>query len=170
MVRDNSGLWRLDESKRDFIASWVERISTFYPDAYQALNRVYGKSRMNRWYLEFQIVRRFLACNFAVFDDQPDVDGGGRCNFEFINCPLRGECEGYRVICHPRFESKLSIRELEIFRQIFEGKEATQIADEMHLSVHTVNNHRRNIQQRIGVRNIAEMIDYAHTHKLFTNP
>ena len=55
----------------------------------------------------------------------------------------------------------LSDRELEVISLIAEGYTNLQIADKLFLSSHTVNTHRKNIMQKIGVNNTAAMVMYA---------
>ena len=55
----------------------------------------------------------------------------------------------------------LSNRELEIFRLIGEGHTRCQIAAELHISVKTVETHRSNIRQKLGLRNATEIIQHA---------
>jgi DNA-binding NarL/FixJ family response regulator len=55
----------------------------------------------------------------------------------------------------------ISKRELEIIGMIAEGRTNSQIADMLFLSGHTVNTHRRNIMQKLGVNNTAAVVLYA---------
>lgn len=55
----------------------------------------------------------------------------------------------------------LSERENEIIRYIAEGFTNPQIADKIHLSAHTVNTHRKNIMNKLGVKNTAGIVMYA---------
>ncbi|MDY4630335.1 MAG: LuxR C-terminal-related transcriptional regulator, partial [Candidatus Cryptobacteroides sp.] len=52
----------------------------------------------------------------------------------------------------------LSQREIQIIRLSAEGLKATEIADRIFLSVHTVNTHRQRIYSKMGVRNVSDMI------------
>lgn len=56
---------------------------------------------------------------------------------------------------------ELTHREKEILHLISKGKVSKQIADELHISVHTVNTHRQNIIGKMGVTNTAEAIQLA---------
>jgi DNA-binding CsgD family transcriptional regulator len=51
----------------------------------------------------------------------------------------------------------LTDRQLEIFRLIGAGKTAAEIADLLHISVHTVETHRHNIKHKVHVRKVAEL-------------
>lgn len=55
----------------------------------------------------------------------------------------------------------LTAREIEVLTHISEGKTNTQIAELLFLSGHTVNTHRKNIMQKLGVNNTASMVMYA---------
>ena len=52
----------------------------------------------------------------------------------------------------------LSGREIEIIRLSAEGLRAGEIAEKIHLSVHTVNTHRQRIYAKMDVKNVSEMI------------
>jgi DNA-binding NarL/FixJ family response regulator len=55
----------------------------------------------------------------------------------------------------------LSERENEIIKLIAEGLTNEQIADQLFLSKHTVNTHRKNIMGKLGVKNTAGIVMYA---------
>ncbi len=55
----------------------------------------------------------------------------------------------------------LSEREFQVIALIAEGHSYTRIADQLHLSAHTVSTHRRNIMQKLGVNNSAALVMYA---------
>ncbi len=55
----------------------------------------------------------------------------------------------------------LSEREIEIITLIAEGLTNVQIADQLHLSNHTINTHRKNIMAKLGVKNTAGIVMYA---------
>jgi DNA-binding NarL/FixJ family response regulator len=55
----------------------------------------------------------------------------------------------------------LSDRENEIIKLIAEGNTNPQIADQLFLSSHTVNTHRKNIMTKLGVKNTAGIVMYA---------
>ncbi len=60
----------------------------------------------------------------------------------------------------------LSERELEILRLIALGYTNSQIADELFLSIRTVETHRAHIQQKLGLSDRAELVRYALDRKL----
>ncbi|MFN4235329.1 MAG: response regulator transcription factor [Bacteroidia bacterium] len=55
----------------------------------------------------------------------------------------------------------ISEREIEIIRLIAEGFSNKEIADKLFLSTHTVNTHRKNIMNKLGVNNTAGIVLFA---------
>ena len=61
----------------------------------------------------------------------------------------------------PGSESPLSDREREVLQMLAEGKSSRLIAERLHLSVTTVDSHRKHIMDKLGLRSIAELTKYA---------
>ena len=57
--------------------------------------------------------------------------------------------------------SELTDRELEVFRLIGEGHGTRQIADELHLSVKTVESYQAHIKEKLSLRNSRELVQHA---------
>lgn len=55
----------------------------------------------------------------------------------------------------------LTKREIEVIELVAQGMSNKQIADEMFVSVHTVLTHRKNLMQKLGVKNTAGLVIYA---------
>jgi two-component system response regulator NreC len=58
-------------------------------------------------------------------------------------------------------ESLLSSREREVLQMLAEGKSSRKIAERLHVSVTTVDTHRKHIMDKLGFRSIAELTKYA---------
>jgi DNA-binding NarL/FixJ family response regulator len=56
----------------------------------------------------------------------------------------------------------LSAREYQIFTLLLVGRTASEVAAELNLSASTVSTHLSHVKEKLGVRNIAEIIDYGH--------
>ncbi len=56
---------------------------------------------------------------------------------------------------------RLTDRELEVFQLIGEGRDMHQIASDLHLSRKTVEAHRANIKEKLGVISAREVVRYA---------
>jgi DNA-binding NarL/FixJ family response regulator len=55
----------------------------------------------------------------------------------------------------------LTDRELEVFRLIGEGHPTRQIADELHLSVKTIESYQAHIKEKLALRNARELVQHA---------
>lgn len=60
----------------------------------------------------------------------------------------------------------LTFREVEIIRLIKEGLTNEQIAERLSLSFYTIKTHRKNIHFKLGINNVAELIQFATKHQL----
>lgn len=56
---------------------------------------------------------------------------------------------------------QLSSRKREVFRLVAQGRTNKEIAEELSLSVRTVERHRSAIMNKIGLQNRAELVAYA---------
>ena len=57
--------------------------------------------------------------------------------------------------------SVLTVREREVLQLVAEGKSTKEIAKELHLSVKTIEWHRSQIMNKLGLQSIAELVKYA---------
>ena len=55
----------------------------------------------------------------------------------------------------------LTFREKDILKHLVKGKTSKQIADAIHISIHTIDTHRKNIMRKTGTHNIGELINWA---------
>lgn len=77
--------------------------------------------------------------------------------------------DGVKLISAESYSDKelyLSSRESEILRLIVKGISSKIIAQKLFISLYTVNAHRRNILEKTGCKNIAELINYSILHGL----
>lgn len=58
----------------------------------------------------------------------------------------------------PISKTQLTARELEVLHLIVEEYTAPEIADRLHISLETVSSHRKNIREKLQVRNTAGMV------------
>jgi two-component system response regulator NreC len=76
---------------------------------------------------------------------------------------------GARLAAEPSAEGpadNLSEREVEVLRLIALGHTNTEIAEQLYLSVRTVESHRAHVQQKLGLTTRAELVRYALEQKL----
>lgn len=57
--------------------------------------------------------------------------------------------------------SRLTDRELEIYRSLGQGETPADLARRLHLSPHTVDSHRENIRHKLGLKNGRELLQHA---------
>ena len=67
---------------------------------------------------------------------------------------------------HEEYPHGLTEREVELLRLLAGGKTDKQIADQLFISIKTVQTHVRNILAKIGANNRTEAASYAHRHGL----
>jgi DNA-binding NarL/FixJ family response regulator len=67
------------------------------------------------------------------------------------DAPYKKTCAGLNI----------SEREIEIIKLIAEGRINKEIADTLFLSNHTINTHRKNIMQKLGINNTAGIVLFA---------
>ena len=60
----------------------------------------------------------------------------------------------------------LSPRELEVLRMVAQGYTNRQVAEKLHLSVRTVESHRANLMNKLGLSSPAQLVRYAIEHGL----
>jgi DNA-binding NarL/FixJ family response regulator len=56
---------------------------------------------------------------------------------------------------------RLTHREFEVIKLIKEGKSSSEMADILHLSIHTIVTHRKNIHLKLNIQNERELIKFA---------
>ena len=66
----------------------------------------------------------------------------------------------YKRIYHPDKETVFTNRERQVLTLIYKGYSSKQIAEELSVSLHTINNHRKNILDKTGSRNVADLMRY----------
>ncbi len=74
------------------------------------------------------------------------------------NTPLKEGEAPYKKTCDGL---NISHREIEIIKLIAEGRINKEIADTLFLSNHTINTHRKNIMQKLGINNTAGIVLFA---------
>jgi two-component system response regulator NreC len=74
---------------------------------------------------------------------------------------------GARLAAEPATSrDDLSDREVEVLRLIALGHTNSEIAEQLFLSVRTVESHRAHIQQKLGLTTRSELVHYALEHGL----
>lgn len=98
---------------------------------------------------------RLVTCLYDLSPDQNEIRG---INPHIVNVET-GEVQQL-ALYEERFNI-LSGREKEILLLIKRGLLSKEIADTLHISIHTVNTHRQNILQKLSVNNSMEAVQTA---------
>lgn len=87
------------------------------------------------------------------------VSQGNRfyCN-KILDIVMEQSVEEEEENCAP---TDLSPREYEVLQLITKGQTTTKIADALHVSVHTINSHRKSILKKLNLKSPTELIVYA---------
>lgn len=56
---------------------------------------------------------------------------------------------------------QLTNRELEVFQLIGHGYETREIASRLNLTIHTIESHKKNIKDKLNIKNPSKMVNYA---------
>lgn len=120
------------------------KVMEYYPVTHKSLCRIYGAHES----MYFPRAKRFLKCNFSIYDSLPDIDDDFNFNLEVVPCPLRGEC--LDCICNPKMTTKLSSRELDVIRLHVEGLSPAEIGGRLYISPITAHNHFTNIYHKLN--------------------
>lgn len=162
----NSVPFILEPGSIEFIDAWIQFMGIYYPEKLQALKKEYYDSIANRLYYRFLIVRRDIKCNIGSMHNQFDIDVNNTIIPEFVACPMRGECTLWKIVCEAKRATGLVKSELAILQELVDGLDASQIAQKLHLSIHTVNTHRNNMLKKLNLHSTAQLVDYYYKNKL----
>ena len=71
-----------------------------------------------------------------------------------------------RILLTDNIPSTLTAREVDVLKLICKQKTAQEIADQLFISVRTVDGHRNNLLEKTGVRNSAGLVLFAIKHRI----
>ena len=95
-----------------------------------------------------------------AFRTQIDIrEQGGQLMKTLLQC-----CKNESDTSEDSYE--LSDRETEVLLLVAQGFSSKEIAEKLHISVHTVNTHRKNITHKTGIKSVAGLAVYAMLHNL----
>lgn len=89
------------------------------------------------------------------------VYNGGAYFSEDVNNTILGEKQVERPDHFEEVTPSFSKRETEIVRLLSDGLSTQEVADKLFLSYYTVETHRKNLLNKLNLRNTAELIKYA---------
>lgn len=85
---------------------------------------------------------------------------------QLLNLQHSGHPHGEHIpnMPHPNKEKLLSDREIEVLSLVAQGKINKEIADQLCIGLTTVITHRKNIQEKLGLKSVSALTIYAVTH------
>ncbi len=66
----------------------------------------------------------------------------------------------------PKNDGELSKREFEVLQEVVKGKSNQEVADDLFISVKTVETHKSNIMSKLDLKNTVELVKYAIKNKI----
>lgn len=73
-------------------------------------------------------------------------------------CPYADHIRAQMKRTEEKKPEDLTLRELDVLKRISEGKNTQEIARELCVSTNTVDTHRRHLLDKLGARNVADLI------------
>lgn len=159
---NNQEIKRYDMEQAELIKFMAQMIEKVYPEAYAYLYHNFIKSEKNKLYHMFLITERFIRCNFGSNDTLSyDIDEG-MMHLERVSCPLRQCCKDENIVCNPKVHSPFFPKETEVAKVFAQGYVASEVAQKLGKSLHTVTSQLRNMTKRLGLRSSREIIKIVH--------
>jgi two-component system, NarL family, response regulator NreC len=137
---------------------------------------------------QIRLLKESQSCHFLVISNSQTKDSiqqllsmgikgilTKNCSEEEIISGLRAVSQGNRFFCNNILDlvvespdeeencepTTLTPREFEVLELITKGMSTALIAETLHVSIHTINSHRKNILKKLNLKSPAELIVYA---------
>ena len=128
--------------------TWAGIVSLGYgPDGKRRRKFVYGATKQEALEKILSAIRRVLSGAIYVSD---------RLAAKMLQQQVRGQSD-----INESPVKGLSDRELEVFQLIGQWKKTRDIADELHLSIKTIEYYREQIKRKLNLKNAGELTQYA---------
>jgi DNA-binding CsgD family transcriptional regulator len=110
----------------------------------------------------------YIKCNHGGFDFEPDFDAGAHTKKEYWNCGQRFKCKAEGKVCKPWIMTHygLSVREIQVIKNIAEGYTDIEIADNMILAPTTILSHKKNIHRKLSLHSKADITRFAKENNI----
>lgn len=113
-------------------------------------------------------IEQYIKCRYSAMDNEADVKDGKLQASEYVDCALRGKCPYEGRLCGLLKASfgTLTHREVEVLKLIPEGLLDKEIADRLGISPLTVGVYMKNLREKTGYKNKAELVRFAFEKNL----
>lgn len=140
---------------RDFFKN--QQIGTVYSNYQQVFN-----SKINAYCICLVIFKKFKSVCFGYLTMTIPIS-----KFLGLNKKIqRIIAEELFRDCHRCQFNQLTERESEILKLLAIGRNNPEISDELFISRHTVEKHRKNINRKLGIHGFKDILDYAYAFDL----
>lgn len=117
---------------------------------------------------EIEMIEQYVKCRYSAMDNEADVMNGKLQSTEYVDCSLRGTCPYEGRLCDLLKApfGTLTHREIEVLKLIPEGMLDKEIADQLGISPLTVTVYMKNLREKTGAKNKAELVRFAFSKNL----
>ncbi|WP_189583630.1 LuxR C-terminal-related transcriptional regulator [Mongoliitalea lutea] len=117
---------------------------------------------------EDEMISQYIRCRYSALDNDPDMINGKLQASEYVDCQLRGTCPYEGRLCDllKAPYGTLTKREIEVLRLIPEGLLDKEIGDQLGISILTVGVYMKNLREKTGCKNKAELVRFAYLKNL----
>lgn len=118
--------------------------------------------------IESEMIEQYVKCRYSALDNDADVIDGKLQPSEYVECSIRGKCPYEGRLCEllkAEFGT-LTHREIQVLRLIPEGLLDKEIADQLNISPLTVGVYMKNLREKTGYKNKAELVRFAFEKNL----
>lgn len=138
------------EAEHELTEEVLDLIKNQYPSAYEALGRLYEKSKPNKRHYDFLRVHRFIRCNFGKFDGLTWDIENNVLHLEDTACPLKwgNDCPMKGIICKPK-PFGLTTREAEVAKLTCTGRTYDEISEELGITHSTIKNTIQRVKEKL---------------------
>lgn len=105
----------------------------------------------------------YVKCKYGGANGTPDLCEEGKLTSEVWNCKCNGNC-CLQSVLHKKIDLEvghITEREIQIIQEVVTGEPDKIIADKLHISPHSMNNHMANIRKKTGCTNKVTLTVYA---------
>lgn len=137
-----------------------------YTDAFTSLMITYRMKKKNGEYI--RVLRQtypyemdengHLLSNISIVNDISFIGNSDMVQWKFIHNKI-SEAE-FKKYVKESYKKFFSTREKEILEELRNGKSSPEISNQLNISRHTVDTHRRNLLKKVNAKNTAELIDF----------
>lgn len=111
------------------------------------------------WFIKNLILSNVDGILFKSIDSNKIVEAVRRVlDGEKYYCPYAEHVRVQMKRSEEGRKDELTLRELDVLKRISEGKNTQEIASELCVSPNTVDTHRRHLMEKLGARNVADLI------------